>query len=87
MKSRATRRFWQAYSELPVSIQTLARRNYKLWLRDHQHPSLHFKKLKSGANRFSVRIGDHYRAIGHLVGDTVEWVWIGTHENYNKLIG
>ena len=87
MKSRATRRFWQAYSELPVSIQTLARRNYKLWLRDHQRPSLHFKKLKSDANRFSVRIGDHYRAIGHLVGDTVEWVWIGTHENYNKLIG
>ncbi len=87
MKSRATRRFWQAFSDLLVSVQLLTRKNYQLWLKDHQHPSLHFKKLKGGANRFSVRIGDHYRAIGHRVGDTVEWVWIGTHENYNKLIG
>jgi hypothetical protein len=54
---------------------------------DHNHPSLDFKKLKGGAgNRFSVRIGDHHRAIGQLIGDTVEWVWIGSHEDYNKLI-
>jgi hypothetical protein len=26
------------------------------------------------------------RAIGCLVGDTVEWVWIGTHEQYHKLV-
>ena len=87
MNSRATRRFWQAYSSLPPNVQHLARKNYQLWLQDHQHPSLHFKKLKGGSNRFSVRIGDHYRALGHLVDDTVEWVWIGTHEDYNKLIG
>jgi hypothetical protein len=37
-------------------------------------------------NRFSIRIGDHHRAIGQLMGDVVEWVWIGTHEEYNKLI-
>lgn len=87
MKSRATRRFWQAFSDLPANVQALARKNYQLWLKDQQHPSLHFKKLKGGGNRFSVRIGAHNRAVGHLVGDTVEWVWIGTHEEYNKLIG
>lgn len=87
MKSRATRRFWKAYSDLPPSIQALARKNYQLWQHNHQHPSLQFKKLKGGGDRFSVRVGDHHRAIGHLVGDAVEWVWIGTHEDYNKLIG
>ncbi len=87
MKSRATRRFWQAYSELPASVQALARKNYQLWQQNHQHPSLQFKRLKGVGDRFSVRIGDHYRAIGHRVGDTVEWVWIGTHEEYNKLVG
>ena len=87
MKSRATRRFWQAYSDLPAHVQPLARKNYKLWQQNHQHPSLQFKKLKGDSDRFCVRIGDHYRAIGHLVGDTMEWVWIGTHEDYNKLIG
>ena len=86
MKSKATRRFWQAYANLPIHAQMLANKTYELWRRNHQHPSLHFKKLKGGDTRFSVRIGDHYRAIGRLVGNTVEWVWIGTHEDYNKLI-
>ena len=87
MKSKATRRFWKNYSELPDVIQQQARTAYEFWLKNHQHPSLHFKKLRGGEERFSVRIGDHYRAIGHLIGDTVEWVWIGTHEDYNKLVG
>jgi hypothetical protein len=87
MKSKATRRFWKAYAELPVAVQQSARNAYQFWLENHHHPSLHFKKLRGGENRFSVRVGNHYRAIGHLIGDTVEWVWIGTHEDYNKLVG
>jgi hypothetical protein len=64
-----------------------ARKSYDLWKYDRAHPSLDFKKLKGGTgNRFSIRIGDHHRAMGHLVGDSVEWVWIGSHENYNKLV-
>lgn len=87
MKSKATSRFWKLYSQLPVHIQRLAVKNYRLWTRDHHHPSLDFKKLQGGKNRFSVRVGNHYRAIGYLVSDTVQWVWIGTHEDYNKLVG
>jgi hypothetical protein len=86
MKSKATRRFWRAYTDLPVHAQTLANKTYELWRQNHQHPSLHFKKLKGGGNRFSVRVGDHYRALERLMGDTVESVWIGTHEDYDKLI-
>lgn len=86
MHSKATRRFWQLYSELPARIQTLARKNYALWSENPTHPSLSFKPLRGHADRFSVRIGDHYRVLGQRVGDTIEWVWIGTHEEYNKLI-
>ena len=87
MKSRCTRRFWKCYEALPVHVQALAEKNYKLWQTDHAHPSLDFKKLKGGnGHRFSVRVGDHYRAIGHAAGDAVEWVWIGTHEEYNSLL-
>jgi hypothetical protein len=65
----------------------LARKNYDLWRRDHNHPFLDFKKLKGSGNRFSVRIGDHHRAMGQSFGrGTVEWVWIGSHEDYNKLV-
>jgi hypothetical protein len=87
VKSRCTRRFWKLHGALPAHAQTLAKKNYELWRHDHSHPSLDFKKLKGGSGtRFSVRVGDHYRAIGHLVGDTVEWVWIGSHEDYNALV-
>jgi len=85
MTSRATRRFWELYQALPGPIQRLAARNYRLWRKNSAHPSLDFKKLHGSGERFSVRVGDHYCAMGHRMADGVEWVWIGTHEEYNKL--
>jgi hypothetical protein len=52
-----------------------------------RHPSLDFKKLACQGERFSIRVGDHYRALGHKINDGYEWVWIGTHEDYSKLLG
>jgi mRNA-degrading endonuclease RelE of RelBE toxin-antitoxin system len=86
MKSKASSRFWKLYHQLPESIRQLADKNYKLWQSNHRHPSIGFKKLKGGKERFSVRVGDHYRAIGELAGDEVVWVWIGSHEEYNKIV-
>lgn len=63
MKSTATPRFWHLLRELPESVQALAEKNYRLWLENPQHPSLNFKRLAGGGHRFSVRVGDHYRAI------------------------
>jgi len=86
LKSKSTARFWKLYAALPARVQRLARKNHRLWLDDHTHPSLGFKRLKGGSGkRFSIRIGDHYRAIGQQIDDTIEWVWIGSHEDYNKL--
>jgi hypothetical protein len=86
MTSLTTKRFLELFEGLPPSIQKLARKNYKLWLNDPKHPSLHFKKLKN-RDLYSVRIGDHYRAIGIVTGDTAKWIWIGSHENYDKFLG
>jgi len=86
MTSRATRRFWKLYKSLPKPVQRLAAKNYRLWRNNPAHPSLDFKPLHGSGERFSVRVGDHYRALGQRVADGVEWVWIGTHEDYNKLI-
>jgi mRNA-degrading endonuclease RelE of RelBE toxin-antitoxin system len=87
MKSRASSRFWKLYEHLPKHIQHLAKAKYRLWRENPSHPSLAFKQLHGGNNRFSARIGDHYRAIGRKTEDGFEWVWIGSHEEYNKLIG
>jgi hypothetical protein len=46
LKSRATARFWKLYAALPARVQQRARKNYRLWLDDHNHPSLGFKPLK-----------------------------------------
>ena len=87
MKSKCTRRFWKLHDVLPAHVRARGKKSYELWKRDHSHPSLDFKKLKGGTgNRFSVRIGDHHRAIGHLIGDSVEWMWIRSHKDYNKLV-
>jgi hypothetical protein len=87
MISKATRRFWKLYQELPGPVQRLAVKNYRLWRDNPRHPSLDFKKLAGHGERFSIRVGDHYRALGHKIDGGVEWVWIGTHEDYNKLVG
>ena len=87
VKSVATRRFWDLFYALPRDIQELALKNYGLWRADPYHPSLHFRKLQGSADRFSVRIGSHHRALGRLTADTMTWVWIGTHAEYDRLVG
>jgi len=84
MKSKVDPAFWRRFNELPEAVQQLARNSYKLWQHDPFYPSLRFKKLKGVL--WSVRIGSHYRATGYfLSSDTFIWIWIGTHEEYNKL--
>jgi hypothetical protein len=45
---------------------------------------LHFKKI---GKLWSARVGDHYRVLGLDVPGAVLWIWIGTHGDYDKLIG
>lgn len=83
MTSSTKASFRSRYRALPRDVQTLARKNYRLWLRDPQHPSLHFKKV----GRFwSARIGRDYRALAVVRDDRAEWFWIGLHDEYLRLI-
>jgi hypothetical protein len=86
VKSLATRRFWNLLHALPVDVQKLAAKNYLLWRQDPSHPSLHFRRLQGSKDRYTVRVGDHYRALGFLTLGTVTWVWIGTHSDYDRLV-
>ena len=87
MKSTASPRFWEMLNTLPRDIQLLAEENYRLWLANPQHPGLQYKRLRGRGHRFSVRVGEHYRAIAWKLEDGgVEWVWIGTHAEYDKVV-
>jgi hypothetical protein len=46
-----------------------------------------FKKLAGTGGKYaSARVGDHYRAVCTFDGDDALWIWIGSHEDYNKLL-
>ena len=86
VNSVASRRFWLLFNALPDDIQKLAVKNYRLWRSNPSHPSLHFHRLQGSPDRFSIRVGDHYRALGRLTEGTMVWVWIGTHAEYDRLV-
>ena len=87
VKSVASCRFWELFNALPFDIRELAIKNYHLGRRDPHHPSLRFRRLKGSPDRFTIRVGDHYRALGRLTADTITWVWIGSHADYDRLAG
>ena len=53
---------------------------------DPHHPSLHFKKIGGTKHLGSVRVGEHYRALGVEKPDSLVWFWIGTHAEYDGLL-
>jgi hypothetical protein len=88
MISHATAEFWACFARLPEAIQTRAKAAYALWSADPRHPGLHFKPLPSaGEGVWSVRIGIHWRALGVRDGEEMIWFWIGSHADYDHLIG
>ena len=84
MNHHASPEFWQSYRLLPASVQNLADRCFELLKRDSHHPSLHLKKV---GRYWSARVGARYRAVGVESPDGIVWFWIGSHADYNKLIG
>ena len=63
MRSRASRRFWSLFRNLPGRVRALAVKNYQLWLTDPDHPSL---SLPPSAGQF----GSLLRSCGRsLQGD------------------
>ena len=86
MNSQITRSFINNFNNLPSRIKIAARKNYKIWKENPQHPSLNFKQIKFASNIHSVRIGIGWRALGVMNGENMIWFWIGSHSDYDKLL-
>jgi len=85
IQSRATRRFWRLFSDLPADAQRDAKRAYRQFQSDPAHPGLQFKKPEGEDNVYSVRIGLDFRALGTLRKDRIVWYWIANHSEYDRL--
>jgi hypothetical protein len=83
MNHFASRDFWSSFESLPKNVRTLADKNYALLVTNPRHPSLQFKRV---GRYWSVRVGDHYRAVAVDVEDGILWIWIGSHAQYDTFI-
>lgn len=81
---RTTPQFWNLFYQLPESVQNLARKNFELLKQNPRHPSLHFKKV---GHFWSARVGLNHRALAVEDDEDFIWVWIGLHDEYDRLIG
>ena len=80
---RTTDRFWKCLGKLPEPVKKISRKNFELLKANPSHPSLYFKKV---GKFWSVRIGANYRALANEDGEAFIWVWIGTHDEYERMI-
>jgi hypothetical protein len=87
VKSWRTVAFKRAFATLPKSVQRQARQAYKVFAKDPAYPGLQFKKVHASKPIYSVRIGLGYRALGTKSGDDMIWFWIGSHADYDRLVG
>ena len=84
MNHHATHAFWAAYRSLPDPVRAAADRSFALLKADPSHPSLH---LKSVGRFWSARVGLRYRALAVRNGGDLVWFWIGSHADYDRLLG
>jgi hypothetical protein len=83
MNSSTAPEFWKWFARLRPETQERARKQYRLWLQNHTHPSLRFKKV---GRYWSVRVDNGHRALGIEDGGTILWFFIGPHDEYEERI-
>ncbi|MDP8205731.1 MAG: hypothetical protein P9L92_03625 [Candidatus Electryonea clarkiae] len=80
---KKSRSFRKHYDKLSPSIRKVAEKNFNLLKENSEHPSLHFKKVGSF---WSVRVGSEIRALAVADDRDFIWVWIGSHDEYQRII-
>ena len=86
MKSKATPAFWLKYGALPADVKERAREAYRRFQANPAHPGLRFKKIHPAEPIYAVRITRDFRALGLLEAELITWFWIGSHDEYDRLI-
>ena len=83
-RSIRSAQFNALYDKLSAKQKKAADKAYERWRLDPNYPSLHFKRLRSAL--WSARFSNSERVVGIVDGDTITWVWIGLHDEYERII-
>ena len=86
MNSYLTEDFLECFRWLPQEIKEKARRNYRFWKQNPNHPSLQFKRVHTREPIYAVRVGIGWRVLGLRKDDAIYWFWIGSHGEYEELL-
>jgi len=86
MRSRATARFRRLLDELPEATRRAAQQSFALFKDNPSHPSLQFKRVKERPELYSARVSLTCRALAQREGDSLIWFWLGSHDEYERLI-
>jgi len=84
--SKISDKYIKLFNSLSPKIQDLAVKTYLTWSSKPDTAGLNFERLRANPNWYSIRVGSHYKAIFYNADKMWIWHWIGTHEEYNKLI-
>lgn len=84
MNHFTTPQFWKLYNNLPPEVRERADVAFALLKEDPSHPSLHFERKGKG---WSARISGGYRALAKARPEGLVWMWIGSHDEYERMIG
>ena len=76
--------FRECHSRLPLAVRQLADKCYELIKEDPRHPSIRLKKV---GRYCAARVGLHYRALAVEAPDGLVWFWIGSHAEYDQILG
>jgi hypothetical protein len=75
--------FWACYEGLPEDVRQRADKQYERLASDSAHPSVHLKPV---GQFWSARATDAVRALAVREENTFIWFWVGTHDEYQRLL-
>ena len=78
-----TPRFGAPDRSLPNEVRERADKNCRLLRREPRHPSRQFTKV---GHVWSARGGLGHQALAVEAGEDWLWVWISTHDDYDRMI-
>ena len=86
LQNSFSKKFSRFYQKLPPHVQKQADKAFEFFALNTLHPSLEFKCVNQTEQEYAIRISRGYRALGYVQDDTIQWDWIGHHDEYMRRI-
>jgi mRNA-degrading endonuclease RelE of RelBE toxin-antitoxin system len=86
LQNSFSKKFSRSYQKLPSHVQKQAGKAFAYFALNTLHPSLEFKCVDQTEQEYAIRISRGYSALGYMQDDTIQWDWIGPHDEYERRI-